>query len=124
MLLESVFGFSASLAQAIQTTSSGRIFHPPEDVTTNIELILRWLHFIAGVTWIGHLYFFNFVNGPFVKTLDAGTKKIVVPQLAPRALFWFRWGAMLTFLSGWAYALWKVFIAADAGEAGVRGDDP
>ena len=64
---------------------------------------LRWLHFIFGITWIGLLYFFNFVNGPFAKTMDAETKKKVVPQLMPRALWWFRWGAMITFLSGWTY---------------------
>lgn len=64
---------------------------------------LRWLHFIFGITWIGLLYFFNFVNGPFAKTMDADTKKKVVPQLMPRALWWFRWGAMITFISGWLY---------------------
>lgn len=64
---------------------------------------LRWIHFIFGITWIGHLYFFNFVNGPFAKTMDADTKKKVVPQLMPRALWWFRWGAMITIISGWMY---------------------
>ncbi|MBI4432016.1 MAG: urate hydroxylase PuuD [Candidatus Omnitrophica bacterium] len=71
---------------------------------------LRWLHFIFGIIWIGHLYFFNFVNGPFQKTLDAGTKKIVVPQLMPRALWWFRWGAMITFVTGWLYILTKLHL--------------
>ncbi len=64
------------------------------------ELVLRWLHIVAGVIWIGHLYFFNFVNVPFGKTMDADTKKKVVPQLMPRALWWFRWGAMWTMASG------------------------
>ena len=64
---------------------------------------LRWLHFIFGITWIGLLYFFNFVNGPFAKTMDANTKKLVVPQLMPRALWWFRWGAMITVITGWTY---------------------
>ncbi len=71
-------------------------------------MMLRWIHFIAGVTWIGHLYFFNFVNVPFAKTMDADTKKKVVPQLMPRALWWFRWGAMFTFLSGWVYLFYKL----------------
>lgn len=71
-------------------------------------MILRWIHFIAGVTWIGHLYFFNFVNVPFAKTMDGDTKKKVVPQLMPRALWWFRWGAMFTFLSGWTYLFYKL----------------
>ncbi len=91
------------------------------DVHTIHLFIFRWVHFIAGIIWIGHLYFFNFVNVPFLKTLDGPTKKVVVPQLAPRALFWFRWGAMITFVTGWGYAIWKVFIATDAGLTGTGG---
>src|SRR3989338_4061643 len=73
------------------------------DATTIGLFALRWFHFIFGIIWIGLLYFFNFVNGPFAKTMDANTKKLVVPQLMPRALWWFRWGAMFTFLTGWLY---------------------
>ena len=73
------------------------------DGATIFLFTLRWFHFIFGITWIGLLYFFNFVNGPFAKTMDADTKKKVVPQLMPRALWWFRWGAMITFLTGWTY---------------------
>jgi uncharacterized membrane protein len=64
------------------------------------ELVIRWIHIVAGVVWIGHLYFFNFVNASFAPTMDGETKKKVVPQLMPRALFWFRWGAAWTYLSG------------------------
>jgi uncharacterized membrane protein len=60
----------------------------------------RWLHVIAGVMWIGHLYFFNFVNGKMAAALDAETKRKVVPQLMPRALYWFRWGAAWTWITG------------------------
>jgi uncharacterized membrane protein len=70
------------------------------DFYSNFHLLIRWLHVIAGITWIGHLYFFNFVNGPLQGKLDGPTKKAVNPQLMPRALFWFRWGAMITFLMG------------------------
>ena len=73
------------------------------DAVTICLFGLRWLHFIFGIIWIGLLYFFNFVNGPFAKTMDANTKKLVVPQLMPRALWWFRWGAMITVISGWTY---------------------
>ena len=73
--------------------------------------MLRWLHFIFGIIWIGHLYFFNFVNAPLGKVLDAGTKKAVVPQLMPRALWWFRWGAMFTFITGWVYLLSRQAVA-------------
>ena len=44
-----------------------------------LNLILRWMHVIAGVVWIGHLYFFNFVNAQLAKTYDADSKKKVVP---------------------------------------------
>jgi uncharacterized membrane protein len=62
------------------------------------------------VLWIGLLYFFNWVNGAFQAQLDAETKKKVVPELMPRALFWFRWGAAFTWLSGVAL-LMKLYYA-------------
>ncbi|MCC6995621.1 MAG: urate hydroxylase PuuD [Deltaproteobacteria bacterium] len=68
----------------------------------NLELLLRWLHVIAGIIWIGHLYFFNFVNANFQAKIEKDVKQKVNPQLLPRALFWFRWGAMLTLIMGLA----------------------
>jgi uncharacterized membrane protein len=70
------------------------------DWYSNIHLLIRWLHVIAGILWIGHLYFFNFVNSQLQPTMDGETKKKVNPILMPKALFWFRWGAMITFLAG------------------------
>jgi len=70
------------------------------EVNNWLQLIFRWGHVIAGVMWIGHLWFFNFVNTPLQGKLDAGTKKLVVPELMPRALFWFRWGAAWTWITG------------------------
>ena len=70
------------------------------DLYPNVQLLLRWIHVIAGIAWIGHLYFFNFVNIPFQGTIGADVKKTVNPQLLTRALWWFRWGAMTTFISG------------------------
>src|SRR3989338_5825589 len=70
------------------------------DVYSNLPLFLRWLHVLAGIIWIGHLYFFNFVNVPLQAALDDAAKKAVNPKLMPRALWWFRWGAMITFLAG------------------------
>ena len=64
------------------------------------EFLFRWLHVFFGIVWLGHLYFFNFVNAPVQAALDDAGKKAVNPTLMPRALWWFRWGAMLTFLSG------------------------
>lgn len=77
----------------------------PQDPTSNVQMLLRWIHFLAGITWIGLLYFFNLVNVNFMKALDATTKSKVVPQLMPRALWWFRWGAVVTVLSGLLYYL-------------------
>jgi len=68
--------------------------------SAGVEFLLRWLHFLAGITWIGLLYYFNFVQGPFFAEADAATKSAATQKLVPRALWWFRWGAMLTFLSG------------------------
>jgi uncharacterized membrane protein len=70
------------------------------ELSSALEAIFRWMHILAGVIWIGHLYFFNWVNGPFAAKLDGGTKKAVVPELMPRALFWFRWGAAWTWITG------------------------
>ncbi len=87
----------------------------PDLNSVTLPFIFRWLHFIFGILWIGHLYFFNFVNGNFQATLDAATKQKVVPELMPRALFWFRWGAMITFLSGLAMLYWRFWVATDGG---------
>lgn len=65
-----------------------------------LQSILRWFHVVFGILWIGHLYFFNFVNVPFQGVLDGDTKKKVNPELLPRALFWFRYGALWTWITG------------------------
>lgn len=66
-----------------------------------LEFLARWVHLLAGVTWIGLLYYFNFVQGPFVnKNASAEGKSDVSRFLLPRALWWFRWGAVLTILTG------------------------
>src|SRR4051812_50209318 len=65
-----------------------------------LEAIVRWMHVFAGIIWIGHLYFFNWYNGPLQGKLDGPTKKAVVPELMPRALYWFRWGAGYSWITG------------------------
>jgi len=77
----------------------------PQDWQTNVLFLLRWGHFLAGITWIGLLYFFNLVNVGFMKELDAASKGKVVPNLMPRALWWFRWGAVWTVVFGFTYYL-------------------
>jgi uncharacterized membrane protein len=70
------------------------------EVDNWLQLVFRWLHVIAGIMWIGHLWFFNFVNAQVAKTYDADSKKKVIPELMPRALYWFRWGAAYTWITG------------------------
>ena len=74
----------------------------------SLAFLLRWLHLLAGVTWIGLLYYFNFIQGEYFKEADGGAKSDVIQKLVPRALWWFRWAAMFTFLSGLYLAYyWK-----------------
>src|SRR5690242_17106231 len=76
----------------------------------DILVLMRWLHVLAGITWIGLLYYFNFVQVPALA--QAGADKGgpggagITKYVAPRALLWFRWAALVTWLSGAAY-LWK-----------------
>lgn len=73
-----------------------------------IEVLLRWLHVLAGITWIGVLYYFNFIQTPFFGSELGGTAKSAMTRgLVPNALWWFRWGAMFTFLSGWTIVLYR-----------------
>ena len=82
-------------------------------------ILLRWIHFVAGITWIGLLYFFNLVNLPFVQELDAKSRGIVVSKLMPRALWWFRWSALATVLAGMTY--WMHLVATNARNALAEG---
>ena len=64
------------------------------------EQFLRWVHFLAGITWIGILYFFNFIQGGWFKQVDANVKNTALTTLTLECLWWFRWGAALTWISG------------------------
>ena len=65
-----------------------------------LAFLLRWIHLLTGITWVGLLYYFNFVQAEYFKEADAGAKSDVIEKLVPNALWWFRWAAMFTFLSG------------------------
>lgn len=88
-----------------------------------VLLLFRWIHFLAGVTWIGMLYYFNFVQTPFFGETEASVKNAAVSKLLPRALWWFRWGAMFTFGTGLLYYLYmyskmgSVFFSSSYGVA-------
>jgi uncharacterized membrane protein len=97
MLIESLIHLPVNVAMMFQD-----IFHSPNGEAL-ARIFLRWSHFVAGITWIGILYFFNLVNVNFMKALDAPTKGKVIPELMPRALWFFRWGALVTVLVGLTY---------------------
>ena len=67
--------------------------------------LLRWIHFLAGITWIGLLYYLNFAQVPFFAETEPGVRSGAQQKLLPRVMWWFRWGAKITFLSGWIYLL-------------------
>lgn len=116
MLIESTAHLPISLAMF------DGVFNSPDGAAI-ARMILRWSHFVAGITWIGLLYFFNLVNVPFQKGIDADTKKKVNPDLLGRALWYFRWGALITVLAGLMYYAMYI-LAADVNNANAigRGD--
>jgi len=117
MLSGSFADIPAFFALALQTGGDTSWIHAPSGAEL-ARVFVRWAHFVAGITWIGILYFFNLINVPFQKKLDAATKKIVVPELMPRSLWYFRWGAVVTVLAGLTY--YAMFIMrTDAHNAGV-----
>ena len=70
------------------------------EVMELLQALFRWIHVVAGTLWVGLLYWFNFVNIPFVGQLDGDVKKKIFPELLPRTLYWFRWGAAWTWITG------------------------
>ncbi len=64
------------------------------------EMVLRWSHVLVGIMWIGHLYYFNFTQIPNMPKIPDEQKPAVTKVIAPAALYWFRWGAMLTLITG------------------------
>ncbi|MGH9883014.1 MAG: urate hydroxylase PuuD [Pyrinomonadaceae bacterium] len=113
MLIESTAHLPISLAMLQE------VFHAP-DSQALLRILFRWFHFVAGILWIGLLYFFNLVNVPFQKNLDAETKKKVNPDLLSRALWYFRWGAVVTVLAGLAYFAMYI-LKADVNNANTIG---
>ncbi|MEH6345742.1 MAG: urate hydroxylase PuuD [Bermanella sp.] len=65
-----------------------------------LNMLARWGHLLFGMTWIGLLYYFNFIQGGYFKSATPEALKDAKAKLAPEALWWFRWGAMFTFITG------------------------
>jgi uncharacterized membrane protein len=87
----------------------------PQGSAVNVLIFERWIHFLAGITWVGLLYFFNLVNVPFQKELDSTLRARVTPLLMTRALWWFRWASVVTVLAGISY--WMNIVSSDARNA-------
>lgn len=90
--LHLTLGIGLALALALMA-----VFHVDE---INLSAILQWMHVFFGITWIGLLYYFNFVQIPTMPTIPAELKPGVSKFIAPKALFFFRWGAAFTVLTG------------------------
>src|SRR5258708_24014819 len=91
---------------------------PMHTGTEALAFILRWIHLLAGITWVGLLYFFNLVNVPFMKQVDVSLKPKVFQYMTMPAMQLFRWSAMLTVFMGFWY--WsQIYVAADARRMGV-----
>jgi uncharacterized membrane protein len=86
-----------------------------------VPALARWLHFMAGIMWIGLLYYFNFVQVAALKAATAdGTAAGITKHVAPRALLFFRWAAVVTWLAG-AALLGNQFVNAFTFQSGVAG---
>ena len=99
--------------------TSGPNISLPQGITTNVQLLLRWVHFAAGITWIGLLYFFTLVSPSSLQQMDAPTRSKVMSTLMLRALWWFRWASVVTVLAGITY--WMMIVTADAHNAQTGG---
>ncbi|MEO8176835.1 MAG: urate hydroxylase PuuD [Sphingomicrobium sp.] len=100
--LNLVLGIGLALALALMAGVHAEIL--------TAEAVLRWLHVFFGITWIGLLYYFNFVQIPTMPTIPAELKPAVSKYIAPKALFYFRWGAAFTVLTGLLLAWVKDYI--------------
>ncbi len=83
---------------------------------TNLQMALRWVHILAGITWIGLLYFFNLVATPLAPTLEPPARGKVIAAVMPKALWWFRWSAQVTVIGGVTY--WILILIAERAPLG------
>lgn len=88
----------------------------PQGAPLTEQIFLRWIHLVAGIIWIGLLYFFNLVGSPTMKQLDRAARGKVYPVMMARAMGWFRWSALVTVVVGLRY--FSIILAADALNAG------
>jgi uncharacterized membrane protein len=80
------------------------------EFSPELQFLMRWLHVISGVMWIGLLWYFNFVQIPTMPKIPDELKPAIGKHIAPEALFWFRWGAMATLITGLLLALFNGYL--------------
>jgi uncharacterized membrane protein len=100
---------------ALATATAPQLSFPQSPAVTE-QIALRWLHIVAGVIWVGTLYFNNLAATPAFKLLDPPVRAKIYPALMSRAMWWFRWSALVTVIAGLRY-FW-IILAADARNAG------
>lgn len=86
-----------------------------------VLILLRWVHIVFGMMWVGMSFFMNFVLLPSVRRMDPATRVRVVPDLLERASFWIRWSSLVTYVTGWAYLLYQCYGVAHVGFHGEGG---
>lgn len=94
----------------------GTHFSFPGDALDNEQIVLRWIHLVSGIIWVGLLYFFNLIGVPTMKQLEPEVRAKMFPALMTRAMWWFRWSALVTVLVGLRY--FSEILAIDAQNAG------
>lgn len=80
------------------------------------QIVLRWVHIVSAITWLGILYYLILAGGPMLKSFDAGMRAKVFPEMASRALWWLRWGAVVAWIAGFRYFM--ILAQTDAVNAG------
>jgi len=88
----------------------------PQNASTTEQIVLRWIHIVAGIVWIGFLYFFNLVSAPVMQQMDSAGRSRAYAMLMPKAMWWFRWSSVAVWLVGFRYFM--ILAKEDAVNAG------
>jgi uncharacterized membrane protein len=104
---------------AVHLAAAQPHFSFPDDAVANEEIVLRWIHIVAGIIWIGLLYFIVLVGTPVMKGLEDTMRRKIYPALISRAMLWIRWSALITVLVGLRY--YTILLQVDAQNSGQPG---